>query len=489
MDLIDRIKILNKRVQETHESIETEEATKTAFIMPFINALGYDVFNPNEVVPEYTADVGTKKGEKVDFAILKDGTPIILVECKWCRSDLKKEKFSQLYRYFSVTKAKFAVLTNGITYRFFTDSCEPNKMDTKPFFEFNLLNFNEAEIDEIKKFSKNSFDVDETYKTAVELKYIKEIKKMFVKELLNPSDNLVKFFASAIYHGKVITKNVRDEFRVYVKKALNQYVNDKINERFKTAIEIEDSLDESKQQEEQKIHSPRPVADYLGKKPLSFSFLGKTQEVKYWKDILIGLVSILWKKHPDLIHKAVSISGRTRKYFSKKPDELKEPKSIEGSDYFVESNFNPKNTITVCKKLIKAFGYNESDFSVEVLGESDEPRKASSGKKYDYRGKKPLSFTFLGQTIKVNNWKDMLVSLTSLLWEKHPGLIQNTITVDSKIKKYFTRNPKNLGRPALIGNSGYYVETNLASNNIISLCHKILKAFGYDESDFSLDTR
>ncbi|HBL43185.1 MAG TPA: restriction endonuclease, partial [Planctomycetaceae bacterium] len=80
----------------------TEEATKNAFVMPFISALGYDVFNPLEVIPEFTSDVGIKKGEKVDYAITKDEKIIILVECKWSGADLDKVHASQLYRYFSV---------------------------------------------------------------------------------------------------------------------------------------------------------------------------------------------------------------------------------------------------------------------------------------------------------------------------------------------------------------------------------------------------
>ena len=72
MDLIDRMKEIAARIPKQLEYTQTEEATKNAFIMPFISALGYDVFNPLEVIPEFTSDVGTKKGEKVDYAIKKD---------------------------------------------------------------------------------------------------------------------------------------------------------------------------------------------------------------------------------------------------------------------------------------------------------------------------------------------------------------------------------------------------------------------------------
>lgn len=120
MDFIDQVKQFAKRVEGMKDTIQTEEATKTSIIMPFFSLLGYDVFNPNEFIPEFTADVGIKKGEKVDYAILSDGSPVILIECKWIGEPLEKHD-SQLFRYFGTSKAKFAILTNGLIYRFYTD--------------------------------------------------------------------------------------------------------------------------------------------------------------------------------------------------------------------------------------------------------------------------------------------------------------------------------------------------------------------------------
>ena len=136
MDFIDKIREFASRIPNQLGHIQTEEATKNALVLPFITALGYNVFDPTEVVPEFTADIGTKKGEKVDYAVLKDGKPILLFECKWCGTDLEREHASQLYRYFSVTDGRFGVLTNGIIYRFYSDLEKENKMDEKPFFEF-----------------------------------------------------------------------------------------------------------------------------------------------------------------------------------------------------------------------------------------------------------------------------------------------------------------------------------------------------------------
>ena len=138
MDFIDQIKQFAKRVETLRDSIQTEEATKTSIIMPFFAMLGYDVFNPLEFTPEFIADVGIKKGEKVDYAIIKNGEPVILIEAKSTNKKLERHD-SQLFRYFGTTKAKFAILTNGITYRFYTDIEETNKMDKEPFLEFNII--------------------------------------------------------------------------------------------------------------------------------------------------------------------------------------------------------------------------------------------------------------------------------------------------------------------------------------------------------------
>ncbi|EDN69120.1 protein of unknown function DUF450 [Beggiatoa sp. PS] len=258
MDLIDELKTLSSKVAKQINLIQTEEATKNAFVMPFISALGYNVFDPTEVTPELTADIGTKKGEKVDYAILKDGKPIILFECKWCGVDLDKEHKSQLYRYFSVTEARFAILTNGVIYRFYTDLEEPNKMDSRPFFEFNVLDIKESAIEDLKRFKKSSFDLDETLTAATELKYTREIKRLLAQEIANPSENFVKFFASQVYSGK-LTQIVKQQFTDLTKKALNQYINDRIHERLKSALAEEDEVNQPSKDDESSEEQKKDV--------------------------------------------------------------------------------------------------------------------------------------------------------------------------------------------------------------------------------------
>ena len=235
---IQQIKTLSSRIERLKDNIETEEATKTSLIMPLIQALGYDIFNPQELVPEFVADVGIKKGEKIDYAIMENGAPVILIEAKSVHEKLQKHD-SQLFRYFGTTKAKFAILTNGIEYKFFTDLEEANKMDEKPFFIFNLIELRENHFLELAKFRKNFFNVENVLTTASELKYTNEIKNFLTQQWDEPNEEFIKFVLSDVYQG-VKTKKVIDNFRDIVKKSLNQFVNEKVNDKLQKALSSTD---------------------------------------------------------------------------------------------------------------------------------------------------------------------------------------------------------------------------------------------------------
>jgi len=176
----------------------------------------------------------------VDYAILKDGKPIMLFECKHHAADLAQAHASQLYRYFSVTEARFGVLTNGIVYWFFTDMDAPNKMDAKPFFEFNLRDMRDDYIVELKKFSKSTFELTSILTTANELKYTRQIARLLVEQMRDPSDEFVKLMTANVYSGRM-TQPIREQFGQYVKQAFAQIVNDRITERLKTALAGEGS--------------------------------------------------------------------------------------------------------------------------------------------------------------------------------------------------------------------------------------------------------
>ena len=160
MEFKDELRKYTERLENIKDTLQTEEATKMSLIVPFFQLLGYDVFNPLEFCPEYTADIGIKKGEKVDYAILMGKDPVILIEAKSVNKKLDRHS-SQLFRYFVSTPAKFAILTNGIEYKFYTDLDDTNKMDKEPFLDINLLNIKDAEISQLNKFKKQNLNISE----------------------------------------------------------------------------------------------------------------------------------------------------------------------------------------------------------------------------------------------------------------------------------------------------------------------------------------
>ncbi len=235
MGFTEDIKALAERFSKMENKILTEEATKMSLILPFFQLLGYDVFNPVEFCPEYTADVGIKKGEKVDYAILVNNEPVILIEAKSVNKKLDKHS-SQLFRYFVTTPAKFAILTNGLTYKIYTDLEEPNKMDKDPFMEFDLLNIADAQLEQIEKFHKKHLNVDDILNTASILKYSTLFKKYIDQQVNNPSSDFVKLFLQPFYKGAK-TQSVIEKFKPILKNSLKEYINETVNSKIKFALD------------------------------------------------------------------------------------------------------------------------------------------------------------------------------------------------------------------------------------------------------------
>lgn len=245
MDFNETIKQFSGRVSALKDTITTEEATKMSLIVPLFQILGYDVFNPLEFCPEYTADVGIKKGEKVDYAILEGGIPNILIECKSCSEQLDKHS-SQLFRYFGTTPAKFGILTNGIIYRFYTDLEESNKMDLVPFMEIDMTNLKDSSIIELKKFGKENFDKEKIFSTAEELKYSSLIKNVLTAEFDSPSEEFVRLILTRVYEGQK-NQRVLEKFTPVIKKSFSSFINEIVNNKISSALsnDTDEIVDES----------------------------------------------------------------------------------------------------------------------------------------------------------------------------------------------------------------------------------------------------
>lgn len=216
--MINQIRILSEKIVSLKETITTEEATKTSFVLPLLQILGYDIFNPKELLPECVSDIGGKKGEKVDYLLYKDNNPILIIECKKWSEDLNLH-INQLIRYYHTSKVKFGLLTNGLEYHFFTDLDQANIMDTVPFFSFNILKFSDSDVNNFIKFSKKSYDIDSIILMAENLKYLSKCKNIILKELHSPSNEFIKLISKQIYSGR-FTQNINDKFKNLINTAL-----------------------------------------------------------------------------------------------------------------------------------------------------------------------------------------------------------------------------------------------------------------------------
>lgn len=241
MDFIDEIKILGGRSKNLASNLLTEEATKTSLILPFIQLLGFDIFNPTEVVPEYQAEAGVKKDQRVDYALQKNNKPIILIEAKSYSTELGPEHEDQLRRYFPFVKsASIGILTNGHKYKFFTDLEARNMMDEKPYMEFDIENPSLDLIPKIQELRKDRFDDEKAVRIAEQLKYTGQFKQLLAKQLDAPDEDFVRFFASQVWSGK-INQSAKDKLTPLLKDAFKQFIEDRIAARLKKAAEDEEA--------------------------------------------------------------------------------------------------------------------------------------------------------------------------------------------------------------------------------------------------------
>ena len=209
MSIDQAVRDLAARVRELKPIIETEEATKTAFIIPFISSvLGYDVTDPREVIPEYTADVGTKRGEKVDFAIKSGNDFRFLIECKKIGEPLDIAHAHQLVRYFNVTDTEFAILTNGEVYEFYAQLDAVNRMDEKPFMTLDLAAVDARIFPHLERCTKSQFDSESIAASAEELKYVSELRKAIASDFADPSADWVRLLTSRVTSRRMTAANM-----------------------------------------------------------------------------------------------------------------------------------------------------------------------------------------------------------------------------------------------------------------------------------------
>jgi hypothetical protein len=220
--LYSQLATIGERIETAGEQIVTEEATKTSLVLPFFTALGYDVFNPGEVVPEFDAGLGEMKDKKADYALQINGKPVIIVECKALSVKLSNRHINQLFDYFIRTEVKFALLTNGDDHWFYSETNKPNVMDEEPFLKLTLSGLSGKAVEELLPLCKPTYDLKTALPRAVELRNLSYIRKAIKTELASPSDDFVRLIANEV-PGKFTAAKI-ESLRSQVKSALEEHL-------------------------------------------------------------------------------------------------------------------------------------------------------------------------------------------------------------------------------------------------------------------------
>ena len=273
MGLMDELRKISEQVNQQRHLMTTEAATKQVSIRPFIDALGYDISNLNEVYPEYTADAKASGSERVDYAIMQQGKPIILIEAKSADKVLSENHWKQLYNYFGAEDVRFGILTNGIEYRFYTDLEKLNIMDKQPFLTVDMLNLDERLMNELEGFTKAGFDVERSLSSARKLRVL----RLLNKEYAQPSEEFIRFFARQLYTG-TLSKSVINEFAPVVRQAWREFVEQKIASRLQTAIQPESKPAETEAQIAVEESPTQPVSENGVEIPIFAEYKGQRFE-------------------------------------------------------------------------------------------------------------------------------------------------------------------------------------------------------------------
>lgn len=216
-----------------HSSDETQ--TRNFLIHPFFeNILQYNAMD--DFSHEIIADVGGKRGRRVDIAITLGGKkPLIMVECKSVNTKLNDNHFRQLNEYcHSTASAKMGILTDGIIYKFYAENTkEKNNLYTEPFFTFNLEDYSTSDLEMLALFNRPTIELKEILEEAEEIYFLNQFDDGLYKVLANPSENFLK----EIYinmGGKRASEKILDQIRELVnstslKTALDRVIQEEVS--------------------------------------------------------------------------------------------------------------------------------------------------------------------------------------------------------------------------------------------------------------------
>lgn len=324
------------------------------------------------MIPEYRAGVFQKKGARVDYAIIKNGEPVILIECKSAETPLSNTIATQLFKYFISTEARIGILTNGLQYRFYTDLDKPNKMDTTPFMQIDLLHDPIEKITEyLQLFTHSDFDIDLIIHFAQKIKYTTAIKRLLSEQLDQPSEKFVSFILGKVYKG-VKTKSVKESFTPIIHDAFREFIDDSARDRLEPeSSTVSGVRDIPITSDWMSLAECSPNSKDL---PLTVQlWTGDEITVKYWTHLPRAIVSLLYKENnlnhshlPYTIGKGKSFIINRQPVHRDGTEFAHNRSPLKGSDLYMLVIADPTTVKKFCVQLFKDFDKNpETDLLIQ----------------------------------------------------------------------------------------------------------------------------
>lgn len=218
-----------QHIADVGEHCTTEETTKQALILPLLGILGFSPYDPTKVRAEYFADLpGIKSGERVDYALFCQSLPVMLIEAKSYKENLNNHA-PQLMRYFNASpEVEFAIITNGLEWRFFTDLKNKNVMDEKPFLTINFKKLDKNKINTLFGFHHDTFQPETLRLLAEENTYLSAFTKTILNSLKEVDLDFVRYIASRSNTGRQLTQKFIESITPLVKQAVQKAVSEMI---------------------------------------------------------------------------------------------------------------------------------------------------------------------------------------------------------------------------------------------------------------------
>lgn len=258
MSLLPALQSLAGRASAQTAHLATVEATKNALVLPFFQALGYDVFDPSEFIPEPGPELGFTDSVRPDYLVLRDGVPVLLVECRASGEVLGEVAASRVNWCFEATEARVAVLTNGLQFAFFTDLVHPGHMDERPILVLDLQNLQDSVVDRLESFTRTAFNLTAIRAGASDIsRCFPRLLAQIEAQMDSPAPELVAFLMERVYAGPV-THLVRERFIGMVREAFQQILKERIRERLLLALELEGPA-ETRLKEVERLMTPTPA--------------------------------------------------------------------------------------------------------------------------------------------------------------------------------------------------------------------------------------